>query len=148
MCVCVCVCVGETRVEELELNLSIEVFVGDNRRYKDLPKLFQRMSFLRSLTLNMSNRCLATGPNQSEANILRDDAWGSMEILIETMTAVLQTLEVLCIKEAGTDPDCFKYLELVTSLVPFNQMKYLQLPIAGVSEQSLVSRKNWGDTAR
>jgi len=34
-----------------------------------------------------------------------------MEVLIEIMAAVSQTLEVLCIKKAGTDLGCFKYLE-------------------------------------
>jgi len=64
-----------------------------------------------------------------------------MKVLIDIMAAVSQTLEVLCIKEAGTDLGCFKYLEPIKSLVHFNQMKYLQIPIGGVSEQNLVSRK-------
>ena len=102
------------------------------------------MSFLRSLTLNMSNKCLAPGPNQMEANILRDDARGRMEILIETMMAVSQILEVLCVKEAGTDLDCFKYLEPVTSLVHFNQTEYLQIPIEEILKQNLASRRGLG----
>ena len=136
---------GVSRVEELVLNLTTEVFLNDDRRYKDLPKLFQRMPCLRSLTINISNKCLAPGPNQIEADILGNDARGSMEILIETMAAVSQTLEVLCIKKAGTDPHCFKYLEPVTSLAHFNQMKHLQIPIEGVLERGLVSRKRIGE---
>ncbi|KAI4611972.1 hypothetical protein J4E80_007424 [Alternaria sp. BMP 0032] len=89
----------------------------------------------------MINKCLVSRRNQIEADILGDDARGSMEVLIEVMVAVSQTLEVLCIKEAGTDLGCFKYLAPIKSLVHFNQMKYLQIPIKGASGQDLVSRK-------
>ncbi|KAI4947257.1 hypothetical protein J4E91_006607 [Alternaria rosae] len=122
--------VGVSRIEELELNLSSEVFIDDDddddddQRYKDLPKLFQRMCSLRSLTINTSNKCFALGPNQIEADILEDDVRGSMEVLIKTIFAVSQTLEVLCIKEGDTNRDSFEYMEPVTSLVHFSQMKY------------------------
>jgi len=136
---------GVSRVEELVLDLTTNVFLNNDRRYKYLPKLFQRMPFLWSLIINIGNKCLAPGPNQIEGDILGDDVRGSMEILVETMAAVLQALEVLRIKKAGTDLDWFKYLEPVTSLVNFNQMKCLQIPIEGISEQSLVSRKRIGE---
>jgi hypothetical protein len=132
---------GVSRVEELVLNLSTEVFLDGNRRYRELPKLFSRMPLLRSLTINMSNKCLAPGPSQEEGDILQEDTRGSMENLIDTMYAVSRTLEVLCIKESGTNRDYLHYLSLVTSLVHFNQMKYIQIPSEGILVKGLVSKK-------
>jgi hypothetical protein len=132
---------GISRVEELALNLSTEIFMDSDRRHRDLSKLFQRMPFLRSLTIILSNKCLAPGPNQVEGDILRDDARGSMENLINTMDAVSQTLEVLRIEECSTTRQYLAYLSPATSLVHFNQLKYLRIPSKGIMSQERVSGK-------
>jgi hypothetical protein len=70
------------------LNVSTVIFLDSDWRYRDLPKLFLRMPFLRSLTINISNKCLAPRPSQIEENILRDSARGSVEDLINTTYAM------------------------------------------------------------